>query len=78
MAQHDLRSPIAGIVSFASSLLSDTEVSANHKEIVKYIEQAAYSVLNMVNLRQAITLAHELVNAVFFCHGGKGRLDGRQ
>jgi two-component system sensor histidine kinase/response regulator len=50
IAQHDVKSPIAGIISFSSSLLSDKQVSKEHKEIVKYIEQAAYSVLNMVNL----------------------------
>jgi two-component system sensor histidine kinase/response regulator len=50
IAQHDVKSPIAGIISFSSSLLSDMQVSKEHKEIVKYIEQAAYSVLNMVNL----------------------------
>lgn len=50
IAQHDLKNPIAGIISFSSSLLSDNLMSNNHKEIVKYIEQAAYSVLGMVNL----------------------------
>jgi CheY-like chemotaxis protein/nitrogen-specific signal transduction histidine kinase len=50
IAQHDMKSPIAGIISFSSSLLSDDQVSRDHKEIVQYIEQAAYSVLNMVNL----------------------------
>lgn len=50
IAQHDVKSPIAGIISFSSSLLSDNQVAQQHKEIVKYIEQAAYSVLNMVNL----------------------------
>ncbi len=50
IAQHDVKSPIAGIINFSSSLLSDDKVSQGHKEIVKYIEQAAYSILNMVNL----------------------------
>lgn len=50
MAQHDLKSPVAGIISFASSLMSDRDMSDSHKEIVQYIEQAAYSVLNMVSL----------------------------
>jgi len=50
IAQHDVKSPIAGIINFSSSLLSDEQVSREHKEIVKYIEQAAYSILNMVNL----------------------------
>ncbi len=50
IAQHDVKSPIAGIISFSSSLLSDNLLAQQHKEIVKYIEQAAYSVLNMVNL----------------------------
>jgi CheY-like chemotaxis protein len=50
IAQHDIKSPVAGIINFSSSLLSDDQVSLGHKEIVKYIEQAAYSILNMVNL----------------------------
>ena len=50
IAQHDVKSPIAGIINFSSSLLSDEQVSQEHKEIVRYIEQAAYSILNMVNL----------------------------
>ncbi len=50
MAQHDLKGPIAGIISFASGLLDDQQISEGNKEIVKYIEQAGYTVLNMVNL----------------------------
>jgi two-component system sensor histidine kinase/response regulator len=50
IAQHDVKSPVAGIINFASSLLDDEQVGQGHKEIVKYIEQAAYSILNMVNL----------------------------
>ena len=50
IAQHDVKSPIAGIISFSSSLLGDERVSKEHQEVIKYIEQAAYSVLNMVNL----------------------------
>lgn len=50
MAQHDLKSPIAGIINFSSSLLADPQVAQEHKEIVKYVEQAAYSVLDMVSL----------------------------
>jgi two-component system sensor histidine kinase/response regulator len=50
IAQHDLKNPVAGIINFSASLLSDLQVSEEHKEIVRYIEQAAYSVLNMVNL----------------------------
>jgi CheY-like chemotaxis protein len=50
IAQHDVKGPIAGIINFSSSLLGDEHVSQEHKEIVKYIEQAAYSILNMVNL----------------------------
>lgn len=50
IAQHDLKSPVAGIVNFASSLLSDPQMPQGQKEIVQYIEQAAYTVLNMVNL----------------------------
>ncbi|MFZ2308662.1 MAG: response regulator [Rhodoferax sp.] len=50
MAQHDLKGPIAGIISFASGLLDDPQISEGNKEIVKYIEQAGYTVLNMVNL----------------------------
>lgn len=50
IAQHDVKSPVAGIISFSASLLSDNQLAQQHKEIVQYIEQAAYSVLNMVNL----------------------------
>jgi CheY-like chemotaxis protein len=50
IAQHDLKSPVAGIIGFSGNLLSDVHVSNEHKEVVRYIEQAAYSVLNMVNL----------------------------
>lgn len=50
IAQHDLKSPVAGIVNFASSLLNDPQLPQGQKEVVQYIEQAAYTVLNMVNL----------------------------
>ena len=50
MAQHDLRNPIAGIIGFASNLLADERLAQEHKDLVHYIEQSAYSVLNMVNL----------------------------
>ena len=50
IAQHDLKSPVAGIVNFASSLLDDPQLPQGQKEVVQYIEQAAYTVLNMVNL----------------------------
>lgn len=50
IAQHDVKSPIAGIISFSSSLLDDDQLPEQHKDVIRYIEQAAYSVLNMVNL----------------------------
>lgn len=50
IAQHDLKSPIAGIIGFSSSLLADPTLTPDHKEIVKHIEHAAYNVLNMVHL----------------------------
>ncbi len=50
IAQHDLKSPIAGIIGFASSLLADSTLTPDHKEVIKHIEHAAYNVLNMVHL----------------------------
>lgn len=50
MAQHDLKNPIAGIINFAADLLADPTLAAGHKQIVGYVEQSAFSVLNMVNL----------------------------
>ncbi len=50
IAQHDLRNPVAGIISFSANLLEDPTLADAHKEIIKYIEQSAYSVLNMVHL----------------------------
>jgi two-component system sensor histidine kinase/response regulator len=50
LSQHDLKNPVAGIISFTASLLDDPQLETTHKEILKYIEQSAYSVLNMVNL----------------------------
>lgn len=50
IAQHDLKNPVAGIVSFAASLLADDSLATQHKEILSYIEQSAYRVLDMVNL----------------------------
>jgi two-component system sensor histidine kinase/response regulator len=50
ISQHDLKNPVAGIISFATSLMEDPTLADQHKEIIKYIEQSAYSVLNMVHL----------------------------
>jgi two-component system sensor histidine kinase/response regulator len=50
IAQHDLKNPVAGIISFASSLLDDANLAIEHKEILQYIEQSAYSILKMVHL----------------------------
>ena len=50
IAQHDLKNPIAGIVSFASSLLNEATLQDQHKDIVRYIEQSGYRILDMVNL----------------------------
>lgn len=50
IAQHDLKNPVAGIVSFAASLLAEESLPEPHKEILRYIEQSAYRVLDMVNL----------------------------
>jgi CheY-like chemotaxis protein len=50
ISQHDLKSPVAGIIGFASNLLADNTLTPDHKEIIKHIEHAAYSVLNMVTL----------------------------
>lgn len=49
IARHDMNSPVAGVIHFSSSLLSDDQVCRDHKEVVQYTEQAACSVLNMVN-----------------------------
>ncbi len=50
IGQHDLKSPLTGMISFTADLLADATLSAEHKEMVGYIAQSAYSVLNMVNL----------------------------
>lgn len=50
MAQHDLKNPVAGIVSFAASLLGEESLPEQHKEILRYIEQSGYRVLDMVNM----------------------------
>jgi CheY-like chemotaxis protein len=50
ISQHDLKNPIAGIISFAAILQEDAQLAADQKEIIGYIEQSAYRVLNMVNL----------------------------
>ena len=50
ISQHDLKNPIAGIISFAAILQEDAQLLDDQKEIIGYIEQSAYRVLNMVNL----------------------------
>ena len=50
IAQHDLKNPVAGIISFAGNLLDDANLATEHKEIIQYIEQSAYSILKMVHL----------------------------
>jgi CheY-like chemotaxis protein len=50
IAQHDLKNPVAGIISFSANLLDDPLLADAHKEVIRYIEQSAYSVLNMVHL----------------------------
>lgn len=50
ISQHDMKNPLGGIISFASLLREEESLSADHREIIKDIEQSAYSVLNMVNL----------------------------
>lgn len=50
ISQHDMKNPIGGIISFSSLLREDDRLSNDHKEIINYIEQSAYSLLNMVNL----------------------------
>lgn len=50
ISQHDLKNPIAGIISFAAILQEDAQLADDQKEIIGYIEQSAYRVLNMVNL----------------------------
>lgn len=50
ISQHDLKSPIAGIISFASILRDDEKLAQDHKDLIGYIEQSAYRALNMVNL----------------------------
>ena len=49
IAQHDLKNPVAGIVSFAAALLADVSLAEQHKDILRYIEQSGYRVLDMVN-----------------------------
>ncbi|MBS4098294.1 MAG: hybrid sensor histidine kinase/response regulator [Sulfuricella sp.] len=50
IVHHDMKNPIGGIINFSSILLDDDMMSNDQKEIIKDIEQSAYSVLNMVNL----------------------------
>jgi two-component system, sensor histidine kinase and response regulator len=50
IAQHDLKNPIACIIGFAAILQDEPLLREEHKDIVGYIEQSAYSALNMVNL----------------------------
>lgn len=50
IAHHDLKNPIGGIINFSSILLEDSMMTNDQKEIIKDIEQSAYSALNMVNL----------------------------
>lgn len=50
IAQHDLKSPVAGIVSFAAALLDDAGVTEPHKDILRYVEQSGRRVLDMINM----------------------------
>ena len=50
IAHHDLKNPIGGIINFSSILLEDDMMTNDQKEILKDIEQSAYSAINMVNL----------------------------
>jgi len=50
IAQHDLKGPVAGIISFSEHLISDAGLAEEHRQIVQYIEQSAYRVLDLVNL----------------------------
>ncbi len=50
IAQHDLKNPIACIIGFTAILQDEARLSDEHKDIIGYIEQSAYSALNMVNL----------------------------
>lgn len=50
IAHHDLKNPIGGIINFSSILLEDDMMTNDQKEIIKDIEQSAYSALNMINL----------------------------
>ena len=40
ISQHDLKNPIAGIISFAAILQEDLQLAADQKEIIGYIEQS--------------------------------------
>lgn len=50
IAHHDLKNPLGGIINFSSILLEDDMMTNDQMEIIKDIEQSAYSALNMVNL----------------------------
>jgi hypothetical protein len=50
IARHDLKNPLGGIINFSSILLEDEKITDDQKEIIRDIEQSAYSALNMVNL----------------------------
>ena len=50
IVHHDMKNPIGGIINFASSFLEDDTLTGEQREIIKDIEQSAYSVLHMINL----------------------------
>jgi hypothetical protein len=50
ISRHDLKNPLGGIINFSSILLEDEKITDDQKEIIRDIEQSAYSALNMVNL----------------------------
>ncbi|MDT8991395.1 response regulator [Curvibacter sp. APW13] len=50
IAQHDLKNPVAGIVSFAASLLDDASLAEQHKDVLRYVEQSGRRTLNMINM----------------------------
>ncbi|MFP4259305.1 MAG: PAS domain S-box protein [Desulfovermiculus sp.] len=50
IARHDLKTPLNGIVGLPQALLSEENLNADQKELIGYIQQAGYRMLNMINM----------------------------
>jgi PAS domain S-box-containing protein len=50
ITHHDLKTPLNGIVGLPQVLLSEENLYADQKELIGYIQQAGYRMLNMINM----------------------------